>query len=74
MGVGLGIGIALSALFGLSGITKSVVIVCGALPIGFNTLIFANLENMDREFAATIVLHFYLYFPFYIPWLIYIFR
>jgi len=74
MGVGLGIGIALSALFGLSGITKSVVIVCGALPIGFNTLIFANLENMDREFAATIVSISIFISLFYIPWLIYIFR
>jgi hypothetical protein len=71
MGVGLGIGIALSALFGFEGITGTVVTVCSALPIGFNTLIFSNLENMDREFAATIVSISIFIALFYVPWLIY---
>jgi len=70
----LGIGIALSALFGFEGITRTVVTVCSALPIGFNTLIFSNLENMDREFAATIVSISIFIALFYIPWLIYLFR
>lgn len=38
-----------------TGNLRTVVIVSAATPCGFNTLIFANLENMDREFAATIV-------------------
>lgn len=74
MGIGLGIGIVLSALLGFKGITRTVVTVCSALPIGFNTLIFANLENLDREFAATIVSISIFIALFYIPWLIYVFQ
>jgi predicted permease len=74
MGVGLGIGIALAAIFGLQGITRTVVIVNSALPIGFNTLIFANFENMDREFAATLVSISIFIALFYIPLLIWLFR
>lgn len=74
MVVGLGIGVILAAVFGLQGITRTVVIVNSALPIGFNTLIFANLENMDREFAATCVSISIFIALFYIPLLIYLFR
>ena len=72
MGVGLAIGIALALLFNLQGVTRSVVVVCSALPIGFNTLIFANLENMDREFAATEVSISILIALFLIPYLIWL--
>jgi len=48
------------------------VVVCSALPIGFNTLIFANLENMDREFAATEVSISILIALFLIPYLIWL--
>lgn len=74
MGLGLGIGILLATIFGLEGITRTVVIVNSALPIGFNTLIFANLENMDREFAATLVSISIFIALFYIPLLIWLFR
>lgn len=74
MGIGLLIGWGLSLLFGLQGITRTVVVVCSALPVGFNTLIFANLENMDREFAATMVSISILIALFYIPLLIWLFR
>lgn len=73
MGLGLGIGIALALVFGLTGLTRTTVIVCAGLPIGFNTLIFANLENMGREFAATMVSFSILIALLYIPLLIYIF-
>ena len=66
------LGIALALIFNLQGITRSVVVVCGALPIGFNTLIFANLENMDREFAATEVSISILIALFLIPYLIWL--
>lgn len=74
MVIGLGIGYALATIFGLQGISRTVVIVNSALPIGFNTLIFANLENMDREFAATCVSISIFIALFYIPLLIYLFR
>lgn len=73
MGLGLAIGYLLALSFGLSGLTRTTVIVCSALPIGFNTLIFANLENMDREFAATMVSFSIIIALFYLPLLIYLF-
>jgi len=73
MVVGLGVGIALATICSLTGITRTVVIANSALPIGFNTLIFANLENMDREFAATCVSISIFIALFYLPLLIYLF-
>jgi malate permease and related proteins len=73
MGVGLGIGYSLAWVLGLQGLTATTVTVCAALPIGFNTLIFANLENMDREFAATMVSFSIIIALFYLPLLIYLF-
>lgn len=55
MGLGFAAGFALSLLFGLQGIPRTVVLTCSALPVGFNTLILADRENMDRPFAATLV-------------------
>ncbi|MDZ4182933.1 MAG: AEC family transporter, partial [Candidatus Cloacimonadaceae bacterium] len=70
---GLLLGLLLATIFGLEGITRTVVIVNSATPVGFNTLIFANLENMDREFAATMVSISILIALFYLPLLIYFF-
>ncbi len=74
MGLGLGIGYLLAMIFNLQGLTATTVIVCSALPIGFNTLIFANLENMDREFAATMVSFSIIIALIYLPLLIYLFK
>jgi predicted permease len=73
MGVGFGVGVLLSLLFGLQGNARTVVMVCSALPVGFNTLILADRENMDREFAATMVSVSTLVALFLIPLLIAIF-
>lgn len=73
MGIGLGIGYLLSLVLGLKGVTATTITVCAALPIGFNTLIFADLENMDSEFAATMVSFSIIISLFYLPLLIYIF-
>ncbi|MBW6513715.1 MAG: AEC family transporter [Candidatus Syntrophosphaera sp.] len=72
MGLGLAVGFLLSLAFGLQGIPRTVVIVCSSLPVGFNTLILANRENMDREFAATMVSLSTLLALFTIPLLIHI--
>jgi predicted permease len=55
MGLGFAAGFTLSLLFGLQGVPRLVVLTCSALPVGFNTLILADRENMDRPFAATMV-------------------
>lgn len=71
-GIGLAIGFALAAIFGLEGLNRTVVITCSALPIGFNTLMFAEMENMDREFAATEVSISLIVALFLIPYLMWI--
>lgn len=73
MGLGLGIAWLGAMALGLSGLDKATVVVCAALPIGFNTLIFADLENMDREFAATMVSISLLISLIYVPFLLYLF-
>ncbi|MBM4399660.1 MAG: AEC family transporter [Candidatus Cloacimonetes bacterium] len=55
MGVGLFFGWLLTVVFGIEGMTRTIIIAGSCTPVGFNTVIFANLENMDREFAASMV-------------------
>jgi len=55
MGFGLLTGIIISQIFHLDGINKIVVVIGCSAPAGFNTLTFASLENLDKEFAASIV-------------------
>lgn len=52
---GLVIGLTLSTIFKLTGMERVIAIVCASAPIGFNTLTFANMENLDVEFAASLV-------------------
>ncbi len=55
MGLGLAFGFTAVSLLNIQGIARQIVIIsCGA-PIGFNTIVFANLESLDKEFAATMV-------------------
>ncbi|MBI9031167.1 AEC family transporter [bacterium] len=42
-------------ILGLKEPISHIVLICASAPVGFNTLIFAELEDLDREFAATIV-------------------
>jgi predicted permease len=52
---GFVLALALAALLGLEGLTRSVVLVSGAAPVGFNTLVFASLAKLDVEFAASLL-------------------
>jgi len=52
---GFALALVLSWLFGLEGLTRSVVLVCGAAPVGFNTLVFASLTKLDIDFAASLL-------------------
>lgn len=54
-GFGLLVGVVFSSLFHLEGLTRIVVILAAAAPIGFNTLTFSSLEKLDMEYAASIV-------------------
>lgn len=74
MVLGLFVGWGISLLFGLEGLTATVVTVGASLPIGFNTLIFADMEDLDKEFAATMVSISMIIALFSLPLLMYIFR
>jgi len=55
MALGLTLGLWFSDLLHLSGVDRAVVAICASAPAGFNTLTFASIEKLDREFAATLV-------------------
>lgn len=54
-GGGLALGWLWARLFGLTGLDRAVVVLGAAAPVGFNTLIFASIEGLDRELAAALV-------------------
>ncbi|MFW5703792.1 MAG: AEC family transporter [Patescibacteria group bacterium] len=47
------IGLVIVHLFGLTGLDAAIVLLAGLAPIGFNSITFSDLENLDSEFAAT---------------------
>jgi malate permease and related proteins len=53
--IGLFIGFLFSSMFHLEGLTKIIVLVAAAAPIGYNTLTFSSLEKLDIDYAASIV-------------------
>ncbi len=67
IGLGLAVGVLFTSLFHLDGMLRTLVIIfCGA-PVGYNTLVFSSLENLDKEFAASIVSISLLLGIIYIP-------
>jgi predicted permease len=55
MGIGMGLGLLLTILFKLDGLNRIIVIIASAAPVGFNTLTFASLEKLDKDYAANLV-------------------
>ncbi len=55
IGVGLLCGLALTHLFGLTGLTRTIVILCSAAPVGYNTLTYASITGLDTAFAANLL-------------------
>jgi predicted permease len=55
MGLGLALGVWLASLFRLEGLDRAIVVLSASAPAGFNTMTFASVEKLDREFAATLV-------------------
>lgn len=49
------LGLIFSQVFGLEGLTRTIVLLSSAAPVGYNTLTFSSLENLDKEFAAEII-------------------
>ncbi len=72
IGIGLTLGYCIAILLGLQGIVRTIVVICCAAPVGYNTLVFSSLENLDKEFAASLVSFSIILGIFYVPLLIYI--
>ena len=53
MMLGLALGFACVWLFDLQGLTRSVVLLGSAAPIGFSAVVIASRESLDRELAAS---------------------
>ena len=71
-GIGLIIGYLLVLLFEFEGLTQTIVLIASAAPIGFNTLTYASLEKLDKEFAASMVSFSILLGLIFVPVLIFI--
>jgi predicted permease len=55
LGGGLLVALVVCAALGLDGLTRAVVIICGASPIGFNTLVYSSIAKLDVDFAASLL-------------------
>ena len=55
MGLGLILGVFFVLLLGLDDLSNKIIIISSAAPVGFNTLTYASLEELDKEFAADIL-------------------
>ncbi len=70
MFVGLLLGFLFVYLFNLEGLNKIIVLISASAPVGYNTLTFASMEKLDKEFAASIVSYSILIGIIFIPLLI----
>jgi malate permease and related proteins len=53
MVVGFALGLLCVWVFGLTGLTRSVVLLGAAAPIGFNAVVLSHMEKLNRELAAS---------------------
>ena len=71
IGLGMILGFIAVNLFNIEGIMRTLIVLfCGA-PVGYNTLIFASLAELDKAFAASLVSISLLLGIIYVPILIY---
>jgi predicted permease len=55
MAVGFAIGWTFCYILGLEGLIRTVVLIGSSAPVGFNSIIFASMEKLDKEYAASMV-------------------
>ncbi len=65
-------GLLCCELFQIEGLARQVTLVMSAAPSGVNTLVFSSLEELDNEFAASIVSYSTLLGMCWLPLLIYL--
>lgn len=72
MFIGLLLGFLFVYLFNLDGLNKIIVLIGASTPVGYNTLTFASMEKLDKEFAASIISYSILIGIIFIPLLIFL--
>ncbi len=70
---GFAIGLAIVHFLPFDPITKIVIIASSGAPVGYNTLVFSTMEELDKDFAATVVSLSILTGIFWVPLLFFIF-
>jgi len=53
--LGFAIGLAFCYLLNLDGLIRTIVLIGASAPVGFNSIIFASMEKLDKEYAASMV-------------------
>jgi len=69
---GLLLGFLCTELFQLEGLSRTLTLLMSAAPSGVNTLVFSSLEELDMEFAASVVSYATLLGMILLPLLIYL--
>jgi len=64
---GLLLGYVFVNLFNIEGLNRILVLLGSAAPVGYNTLTFASLEDLDKEYAASLVSYSILVGVFMVP-------
>lgn len=67
MGIGLLLGFLFVAIFGLKGTSREVVLIISSAPSGISTMVFASMEELNKEMAADIVSYSVLAGMFLVP-------
>ena len=73
MVIGFLVGLLIVYLFNLRGLERTIIMVGTSAPVGFNTLTFSSLENLDKEFAASLLSYSILIGIFSVPLIIFFF-
>jgi predicted permease len=55
MVLGFLLGLGFCYLLELEGLIKAIVLIGASAPVGFNSIIFASMEKLDKEYAASMV-------------------
>jgi predicted permease len=55
MVLGFLIGLTFCHFLGLEGLSMTIVLIGSSAPVGFNSIIFASMEKLDKEYAASMV-------------------
>lgn len=66
-GAGIILGITAVEILSLNGIIKTVILTGACSPVGYNTLTFSSIQNLDTELAAEVVSYSILLGMIYIP-------